>query len=86
VHNNQEARKVLLASETRGELWGLVYVDEKEEVAEEAIFGAGPPRKRKRSSLDVNDSDFPVPKKVRIISDEFVIQSLILGKLLEEGG
>jgi BRCT domain, a BRCA1 C-terminus domain len=84
VHSNQEAKRVLLESESKGELWNLLYVDEKEEAAEKAIFGAGSSRKRKRGFVSTDESDYSIPKKVRIISDEFVIQSLILGKLLDE--
>lgn len=83
VISNQEARKVLLEAESKGETWDWVYVDSKEEDAEKAIFAAGPSRKRKRFSIANNIEDQP-PKRVRLISDEFVVQSLILGKLLEE--
>jgi hypothetical protein len=88
VPNNQEARKFLLEAETNGEEWDWVYVDENEDEAEKAIFGAAmaPPRKRKRGSevSDDGENTVPAPKKVRIVSDEYVIQSLILGKFLEE--
>jgi hypothetical protein len=86
VINNQEARKVLLESEDGREVWDVVYVDNKEEEAEKAIFGAAggsTGRKRKRaSSSDEIDGD--PPKRVKMITDEFVVQSLILGKLIED--
>jgi hypothetical protein len=88
VPNNQEARKFLLEAESKGDEWNWVYVDENEDEAEKAIFGAGivPPRKRKRASEASDDggTTVPPPRKVRIVSDEYVIQSLILGKFLEE--
>lgn len=88
VPNNQEARKFLLDAESNGEEWNWVYVDENEDEAEKAIFGTAmaPPRKRKRGSevSDDGENTVPPPKKVRIVSDEYVIQSLILGKFLEE--
>jgi BRCT domain, a BRCA1 C-terminus domain len=88
VQNNQEARKFLLEAEANGEEWNWVYVDENEDEAEKAIFGAAmaPPKKRKRCSEMSDDSEntAPPPKRVRIVSDEYVIQSLILGKFLEE--
>jgi len=88
VPNNQEARKFLLEAESNGDEWNWVYVDEDEDEAEKAIFGAAiaPPKKRKRGSevSDDGESTVPPPKKVRIVSDEYVIQSLILGKFLEE--
>lgn len=88
VPNNQEARKFLLEAESNGDEWNWVYVDENEDDAEKAIFGAAmaPPRKRKRGSEVSDDGENTVlpPKKVRIVSDEYVIQSLILGKFLQE--
>lgn len=88
VQNNQEARKFLLEAESNEEKWNWVYVDNDEEEAEKAIFGPAPApaRKRKRGPEVSEDTESPVPppKKVRIISDEYVIQSLILGKFIEE--
>jgi hypothetical protein len=88
VQNNQEARKFLLESESNEDEWDWVYVDENEDEAEKAIFGpsSAPARKRKRGSEVFEDNEGPnaPPKKVRIVSDEYVIQSLILGKFIEE--
>lgn len=86
VQNNQEARKFLLEAESDKEEWNWVYVDDNEDEAEKAIFSPAPARKRKRGSevFDESDNPIPPPKKVRIVSDEYVIQSLILGKFLEE--
>ncbi len=88
VPNTQEARKFLLEAESNGEEWNWVFVGENEDEAEKTIFGAGmaPPKKRKRGSeaSDNCENSAPPPKKVRIVSDEYVIQSLILGKFWEE--
>jgi hypothetical protein len=88
VANNLEARRFLLEAETKEEKWNWVYVDEKEDDAEKAIFGAvvAPQKKRKKGSevSDETENIAPPPKKVRIVSDEYVIQSLILGKFLED--
>jgi hypothetical protein len=83
--SNEEARKLLLETEDSGEKWDWVYVDKKEEDAEKAIFGpnTNTVRKRKRHSDGTEESDGQ-PKRVKIINDEFVVQSLILGRLLEE--
>ncbi|KAK0128781.1 hypothetical protein ONS95_000731 [Cadophora gregata] len=83
VADYQDARKKLNLD---GE-WDLLYVDAHEKAAEEAVFGtptvsSSASRKRKRGPTAVDDS--PAPKKIRIISDETMIQSLILGQLLED--
>ncbi|KAH7383552.1 hypothetical protein BKA64DRAFT_161033 [Cadophora sp. MPI-SDFR-AT-0126] len=83
VVDYQDARKKLLEEEG----WDLLYVDTHEKSAAEAIFGtptvsSSASRKRKRGSIVVDDP--PAPKKVRIITDETMIQSLILGQLLDD--
>ncbi|PVH77055.1 hypothetical protein DL98DRAFT_656977 [Cadophora sp. DSE1049] len=83
VADYQDARKKLHQDEE----WDLLYVDTHEKAAEEAVFGtptasSSASRKRKRGPTAVDDS--PAPKKIRIISDETMIQSLILGQLLDD--
>ncbi|KAI1099613.1 hypothetical protein F4804DRAFT_345398 [Jackrogersella minutella] len=48
--------------------------------------GVSNPKKRKRQSIGTGttESDRP-PKRIRTLSDELVIQSLILGRLIEDG-
>ena len=85
-----EAKKKLLASEAEEKDWDLLHVDGDEKAAEAAVFGhaavtsSGGLKKRKRGPIAADENNEPVPKKIRIISDEVVIQSLILGQLLEE--
>jgi hypothetical protein len=83
----EEARKKLLESEEQDELWDILYVDQNEHKAESAVFKSTPSgggsKKRKRVSVDAEEMT-PAPKKIRIISDEVIIQSLILGQLLSE--
>ncbi|KAL1970907.1 hypothetical protein VTN77DRAFT_2741 [Rasamsonia byssochlamydoides] len=84
----------------QGPGWDWIYVDDHEEAAAKAMIlgkstgsAAGKlisrvGRKRKRSSTLVeciggNDVD-RLEKKVRIVGNEFVCQSLILGRLCEE--
>ena len=87
VHTIEEARAKLLEREARGEPFDWVYVDDQVHNAEEALFkpkGAGAlPKKRKRHARG-DDGDRP-PKRIRTLNDELVIQSLILGRLIEEG-
>jgi hypothetical protein len=87
VTDFEEARKKLLESEEQDELWDILYVDQNEHKAESAVFksttSGGGSKKRKRVSVDAEEMT-PAPKKIRIISDEVIIQSLILGQLLSE--
>ncbi|KAK2623878.1 hypothetical protein QTJ16_006512 [Diplocarpon rosae] len=85
VVDYQEARKILSDEQE----WDLLYVDTHEEIAETAVFGtlglvsSGASRKRKRGPTPAVVDDSPAPKRIRIISDETMIQSLILGQLLD---
>lgn len=85
----EQARKKLLDAEREGQEWDCVYVDSNEDLAKRTIFrtvamGSSGSRKRKRVTIVADNNDGLVPRKVRVISDEFIIQSLILGQLLEE--
>lgn len=79
--------------------WDWIYVDDHEEAAAKAMIlgtssGSRTPRpqssrgkKRKRSELmeSISGNDLGLSeKKVRIVGNEFVCQSLILGKLFDE--
>jgi hypothetical protein len=84
----EQARKRLLESEGLDFTWDLLYVDHNEAAAESAVFGSSPTssggsKKRKRGPIAADDVATPPPKKIRVISDEVVIQSLILGELLD---
>lgn len=86
VTDLKQARKTLLESEGQ-QSWDLVYAGDNEKHANEVIFGqaptttsAGSKKRKKKPAPTVLE---PVPEKVRIINDEDVIQSLILGQLLE---
>ncbi|PBP16355.1 BRCT domain protein [Diplocarpon rosae] len=85
VVDYQEARKKLSDEQE----WDLLYVDTHEEVADMAVFGtpglvsSSASRKRKRGPTPAVVDDSPAPKRIRIISDETMIQSLILGRLLD---
>lgn len=89
VSDYQEARKKLFEGQDGHEReWDMLYVDTHEKVAEAAVFGtptvsSSAPRKRKRGAVPAVADDSPAPKKIRIISDETMIQSLILGQLLD---
>lgn len=84
VSDLQQARKKLYETEVGGEpAFDALYVDADEKEAKKAVFGttAASSRKRKKSS-DLEES--PAPKRIRVIADETVMQSLIMGHLMEE--
>lgn len=87
VYNLDEARQQLKSREDAGHPYDWVYIDEK--MPSRADLFAGPRlpppavKKRKRKS-EVNALTVPPPKRIRTLSDELVIQSLILGRLMEE--
>lgn len=81
----ESARKKLSEDDS----WDLLYVDKNETAAEAAVFRStaqtsGGSKKRKRGPTAADESTEPVPKRVRVISDEAVIQSLILGQFLDD--
>lgn len=80
-----EAKK-LLASDVEKQRWAWVYVDDDAAEAAKVLFGAkgvgGGSRKRKRnggSQMCVEG----MQGRVRVVGDEFVVQSLILGALVD---
>ncbi|KAK4105122.1 hypothetical protein N658DRAFT_493247 [Parathielavia hyrcaniae] len=92
VYTVDEARAEMRAAEEAGQAFDWVYVDGKP--YEEALFaaaaaaptGTAAGKKRKRAatgSFAVQGG--PPLKRVRTLSDELVIQSLILGRLIEDG-
>ncbi|RYP52532.1 hypothetical protein DL768_002359 [Monosporascus sp. mg162] len=88
VNTLEEARAKLFEQEARGEPFDWVYLGDHIHNAEGTLFGSGtaeaPSRKRKRRSAGEGETDRP-PKKIRSLNDELVVQSLILGRLVEEG-
>jgi hypothetical protein len=83
VADHDQARRKLLEDDS----WDLLYVDKNESAAEVAVFGSTVPstsRSKKRKKGPTAAEESPAPKKIRVISDEVVIQSLILGQLLED--
>ncbi|KAJ2991517.1 hypothetical protein NUW58_g2484 [Xylaria curta] len=87
VHSLEEARARLRESESRSTAFDWVYVDDHLQDAKSQLFGSesgeGVSKKRKRTSIGAGISDQP-PKRIRILNDELVVQSLILGRLMEE--
>ncbi|KAM0328688.1 hypothetical protein ACHAQA_005101 [Verticillium albo-atrum] len=88
AYKMDEAKKMMRERELLEAPFDWVYVDENTGT-DEALFAAGPSedstatRKRKRASTGGDSA--PAPKRIRTLSDELVIQSLILGRMIEEG-
>lgn len=87
VYGIEEARAKLRETESGNDAFDWVYVDGQPRDAKSALFGPGPgeraSKKRRRARTESNVSDRP-PKRIRTLNDELVIQSLILGRLIEE--
>lgn len=89
VYSADEAKAEMKAAEDAGRPFNWVYADGKSEQGNIFAVPASRPgdaRKRKRgSAAAAAAADEPPNKKIRTLSDELVIQSLILGRLIEEG-
>ncbi|KAF7960132.1 hypothetical protein EAE96_001731 [Botrytis aclada] len=85
----KQAREMLLDAESKNSSYDWLYVDGKQDV-EAAVFEntpastSGGGRKRKRASIQEEQASPPLPKRIRIVNDEVMIQSLILGQLIED--
>ncbi|KAI8960577.1 hypothetical protein F5Y11DRAFT_349401 [Daldinia sp. FL1419] len=88
VYSLEEARAKLRDEESRNRPFDWVYVDGSLHNAQDALFGSSTgtaaTKKRKRQSTGSEDAG-PPPKRIRSLNDELVIQSLILGRLIEDG-
>ncbi|KAH8805773.1 hypothetical protein F5884DRAFT_737179 [Xylogone sp. PMI_703] len=92
-----QAKRRLLETATEECGWDWVYVDSEKEAGRNAIFeskndmsgtestrgGGKSSRKRKNASSPTAQSHTTVPNNILIINDETIIQSLILGQLVE---
>lgn len=91
VYTVEEARRQLKVREDAGRAFDWVYVVDEKVDAEQMFVSSATgaavgsrKRKRRSGSDDAGASTVPPAKRVRALSDELVIQSLILGRLMEE--
>ena len=81
------AAKMLAEAEAAGEAWDWVYSHDKEDKVERALFGRGASgvgKKRKRGSGAMGRVGAEGEGlRTKVVGNEFVIQSLILGSLVE---
>ncbi|GKT84358.1 ubiD family decarboxylase [Colletotrichum tofieldiae] len=92
AYNVNEAKETLRHREMLEDPFDWVYVDENTG-SEEELFNSDPlpmkasksSKKRKRASAPAADAETRPPKRIRTLSNELVIQSLILGRMIEDG-
>ncbi|OHW98189.1 decarboxylase-like protein [Colletotrichum incanum] len=92
AYNVDEAKETLRHRELLKDPFDWVYVDEHTGSEEELFSSESLPtkasktsKKRKRASVPSADAKARPPKRIRTLSNELVIQSLILGRMIEEG-
>ncbi|KAG7106240.1 DNA repair protein crb2 like [Verticillium longisporum] len=85
AYKMDEAKRMMREKELLEAPFDWVYVDENTGTDEE-LFMAVPPTQetRKRKRVSAGGDSAPPPKRIRTLSDELVIQSLILGRMIEE--
>ena len=85
--NEDAAVKAVSDAQALGQPWDFVFSYNKEKAVEDRLFGTnqtGRKRKRGRESEVHAGQGRDKRSKIRVVGNEFVIQSLILGMLVEE--
>ena len=92
VSSADAAATMLADAEVRGTTWDWVYSHDKEDKVEKMLLGGrgrggsmsgGVGKKRKRRSSGVSRASEGVGRRTRVVGNEFVVQSLILGRLVD---
>lgn len=82
------AAKAVSDASALGEPWDWVFSYDKEKVVEERLFGTNQTRKKRKRGSESEVLDVAGRREKRgrtkVVGNEFVIQSLILGMLIEE--
>lgn len=79
----EAAADAIVEAQARGEHWDWVYSHENKKQTEQVLFGdTSTGRKRKRGRISGAD----LKARPKIVGHEFVIQSLILGRLVDDEG
>lgn len=78
----EAAAKAVADAQAMGEPWDWVFSYDREQETEKALFGTRG-KKRKRAK-EIEMLDMPNKTRTRVVGNEFVIQSLILGQLVED--
>ena len=78
------AAKAVADAQALGEPWDWVFSYDKEREVEEKLFGGSGNGKKRKRGRDSESGAVGKKGKTRVVGNEFVIQSLILGMLVEE--
>ena len=86
--NEDAAAKAVSDASALGEPWDWVFSYDKEKAVEERLFGSTQSRKKRKRGSEGEMLDLAGRRekrgRTRVVGNEFVIQSLILGMLIEE--
>ena len=83
--SDASAAKAVADAQALGEPWDWVFSYDKEHEVEEKLFGGSSTGKKRKRGRDSDAGPTASKKgKTRVVGNEFVIQSLILGMLIEE--
>ena len=78
------AAKAVADAQALDEPWDWVFSYDKEREVEEKLFGGYGTGKKRKRGRDSGSGPVCKKRKTRVVGNEFVIQSLILGTLVEE--
>ena len=82
--SNASAAKAVADAQALGEQWDWVFSYDKEQEVEDRLFGGNGTCKKRKRGRDSEPGPSAKKGKTRVVGNEFVIQSLILGMLIEE--
>ena len=82
--SNASAAKAVADAQALGEQWDWVFSYDKAQEVEDILFGASGTSKKRKRGRDSESGSTSKRGKTRVVGNEFVIQSLILGMLIEE--
>ena len=82
--SDASAAKAVADAQALGEPWDWVFSYDKEREVEEKLFGGSSTGKKRKRGRDSDAGPVSKKGKTRVVGNEFVIQSLILGMLIEE--
>ena len=82
--SDASAAKAVADAQALGEPWDWVFSYDKEREVEERLFGGNGTGKKRKRGRESEYGPSNTKGKTRVVGNEFVIQSLILGMLVEE--
>ena len=79
----EAAAKVLIKAYNSGEPWDWLYSHDNAPQAEKIIFGTNSGGRKRKRAWDDNGAEREGKQRTRVVGNEFLVQSLILGRLLD---